>query len=63
MTKYLRCPLRKNQAQISIEVCHKQKCIWLVSENERFRCGYEHPSAGIGRRPRVRKISREGITS
>ena len=63
---YFQCPLRKNHARIPVTVCHKQKCLWLTNETgpsigSGFQCGYGDPNASVSNRPRVKKISRDGV--
>jgi hypothetical protein len=58
---YIQCPLRKNQARIPVTVCHKQRCIFLASKDEKIQCGYGDPNLIPGRRPRVKKIERDGV--
>jgi len=58
---YLSCPLRKNHARIPVTVCHKQKCIWLTSDDGKVKCGYGDPNLTPGKRPRIKKISRDGV--
>ena len=57
---YLACPLRKGRSRIAVTVCHKQRCLWLTTEDGRTRCGYGDPNATIGNRPKVNKIQRDG---
>ena len=42
---YLPCPLRKNRARIPVTVCHKQKCLFLGSENGKPKCKYGDQNA------------------
>ena len=58
---YLACPLRKGRPRIAVTVCHKQKCLWLTSDDGKLRCGYEDPNASVGNRPKVKKVSRDGV--
>jgi phage-related protein len=58
---YLSCPLRKNHARIPVTVCHKQKCLWLTSDGGKVKCGYGDPNLKPGKRPKVKKISRDGV--
>jgi hypothetical protein len=41
---YASCPLRKNRARIPVTVCHKQRCLFLTSENGKQKCGYGDPN-------------------
>ncbi len=58
---YLECPLRKGLPRIAVKVCHKQKCLWLTSDGGKTRCGYGDPNLSPGKRPKVKKISRDGV--
>ncbi len=40
-THYLICRARKNQGKIPIGVCHKRKCVCLVSKGGKLVCDYE----------------------
>ena len=37
---YLECPLRKGHPRIAVTVCHKQKCMFLTSQDGKLGCGY-----------------------
>jgi hypothetical protein len=41
MTQYLICKARKDQGKIPIAVCHKRKCVCLVSKDGKLICDYE----------------------
>jgi len=58
---YFQCPLRKNHARIPVTVCHKQKCLWLATDGGKTKCGYGDPNASVSHRPKVKKISRDGV--
>lgn len=59
MTDYFECALRKGRPQIAIDVCKKQRCLFLTSENGELRCGYDDQN--LPARPRVTKPQRDGI--
>ena len=59
MTEYFECPLRKGRPQIALEVCKKQRCLFLASENGELKCGYNDQN--LPQRPKVNKVSRDGI--
>ncbi len=42
---YLNCPLRRGEPRISTKVCHKQRCIFLGSEDGKPKCNYGDPNA------------------
>jgi len=58
---YFQCPLRKNHARIAVTVCHQKRCLWLTYDGGKLRCGYGDPNLRPGKRPKVKKISRDGI--
>jgi hypothetical protein len=45
-TRYLTCLARKNQGKIPIGVCHKRKCVCLVSKDGRLFCDYKAMTKG-----------------
>lgn len=42
---YFPCPLRKGHPRIAVTICHKQKCMFLISEDGKLRCGYGDQNA------------------
>jgi len=58
---YNPCPLRKGRPRIAVTVCRKQRCFWLASDGDKMKCGYGDPNANIGKRPRVRRVERDGV--
>jgi hypothetical protein len=60
MTDYFECALRKGRPQIASDVCKKQRCLFLTSENGELKCGYDDPN--LPQPPRVNKPSRDGVS-
>jgi len=58
---YFQCPLRKNHARVAVTVCHQQRCIWLATDGGKLRCGYGNTNLTPGKRPKVKKIERDGV--
>jgi len=59
---YLLCPMRKNQSRIAVTVCHQKKCLFLASEGGKLRCAYGDSRFKIGKRPKVSRIDRDGLS-
>lgn len=60
-TQYLKCPLRKDHGRVPVGHCHKKECIFLTSDGGKFKCDYGNPNLGTGKRPKVKKIERDGV--
>jgi len=58
---YLSCPLRKNHARVAVTVCHQKRCLWLTYDGGKLRCGYGDPNLTPGKRPKVKRIARDGV--
>jgi hypothetical protein len=52
---YLPCPLRKNRARVPAIYCINHKCIHMITEHGKVKCGLAELNNGNKRSPHISK--------